>query len=71
MGVWVRVPSEVLTKFKMKIEVVHKQVGERFSCYIPKIDVYFSAKMKSNIKRKAKVIVNMWIKFHVENNMVR
>lgn len=48
-------------------EVTYKQEGKRFSCYIPEIDTYFSAKEECDIDKKAKIIVEMWIRFHVEN----
>lgn len=49
----------------MEFEVTYKQEGKRFSCYIPKIDTYFSAKEENDIDKKAKVIVEMWIKHHI------
>lgn len=58
-----------------EFEITYKQEGERFSCHISKIDVYFSAIQESEIVKKAKTIIEMWIKFHVERgeeiNMVR
>ncbi len=59
----------------MEFEVKYKQEGKRFSCYIPKADIHFSAKEKDEIAGKAKTIVEMWIKHHIitgeEINMVR
>jgi len=41
---------------------------EMFSCYMPEIDVYFSARTEEDINKKASAFVKMWVDFFHEKN---
>lgn len=56
------------SEIKIQFDIEIKEVGNKFCCYIPKYEINFDAKNKSEIEKKSKVMVRSLIYSLVDKN---